>query len=254
MLARERYDKIINILELDGSVKTSKLSKVLNVSLETIRRDLDVLHKEGKLRKVHGGAVLEKEKINVLPYTLREDSMKEEKVEISKITFEMIDTGDVIGLNGSTTNIQLAKMLKNSNKEITVVTNSYLISQELIENPKIQLITVGGRYDREEFAFFGDNSVKFLEQFSVNKAFLSVGGVTLKRGITDFSEKEVQISKKFVEIADEIIVVADSSKIGNNSLIKICDLEEVNVIVTDSKIDKRIKTEYSKNGIEVKSI
>jgi DeoR/GlpR family transcriptional regulator of sugar metabolism len=228
MLAKDRYDKILNILELDGSVKTSKLSKVLNVSLETVRRDLDTLDKNGKLKKVHGGAVLENEKISTLPYILREDNMRNEKIEISKLAFEMINSGDVIGLNGSTTNIQLAKMLKESVKEITVITNSYLITQELIENPKIKLITVGGRYDREEFAFFGDNSIKFLEQYSVNKAFLSVGGITLKRGITDFLGKEVQITKKFIEIADEIIILADSSKLGNNSLVKICDLDDIN--------------------------
>lgn len=252
MLANKRYNKILSILDLDGSVKSSKLVKILDVSLETIRRDLENLEKKGLLKKVHGGAIAKTNGVDKLPYTLREDESKEEKQAVASKALEYIDEGETIGLNGSTTNIEIAKLLKVKYINLTVITNSLLIANELVEKEGINLILVGGIYNRREFSFLGENTVNALDKFSVNKSFISVGGVSLKRGVTDFLEEEVQLQKKFIEIADEIIILADSSKIGSNSLIKICDLEEINFIITDSKLDKNVKEKYLKNGIEIK--
>jgi len=253
MLANERYNKILNVLDLEGSVKSSKLVKTLEVSLETIRRDLENLEKQGLLKKVHGGAIPKVNGANNLPYTLREDKKKEEKQAVAGKALEYIDEGETIALNGSTTNVEIARLLKIKYNNLTVITNSLLIANELVEKEGINLILAGGIYNRREFSFLGENTVNALDKFSVDKSFISVGGVSLKRGITDFLEEEVQVQKKFIEIANEVIILADSSKIGNNSLIKICGLEDINFIITDPKLDENLKKKYLKNGIEIKN-
>ena len=173
---------------------------------------------------------------------------------MQKKALEYIDEGETIALNGSTTNIEIAKLLKTKYNNLTVITNSILIANELVEKEGINLILAGGIYNKREFSFLGKNTINALDKFSVDKSFISVGGVSLRRGITDFLEEEVQLENKFIEIANEIIILADSSKIGNNSLIKVCDLEDINFIITDSKLDENVKKKFLENGIVIKKL
>ena len=115
----------------------------------------------------------------------------------------------------------------------------------------INLILAGGIYNKNEFAFLGEITERFLNEFIVDKAFVSVGGISLKRGITDFLIDEVIVERKMIKIAEEAIILADSSKIGSNSLIKVCDTEEVDFIITDSKFKDEDKEIYLQNGIKI---
>ena len=251
MLAKERHDKILSILESKGGIKSSKLIEILNVSLETIRRDFDILEKEGMLKKVHGGAVKERERAINLPHSLRMDKMKEEKIYIAEKAVDYINENETITLSGSTTNLEIARLIKSKIKKLTVITNSLLIANELSNANGINLVMIGGIYDKKEFSFLGDNACKSILNFSADKSFISAGGISLKAGVTDFLEKEAQISKNFIEIANKVIVLADSSKIDSNSLIKICTLEKIDFIISDYKLGSFIKDEYLKNGIQI---
>ncbi len=251
MLAMERQNKILNILDLDGGVKSSNLTNILNVSLETIRRDIDVLEKKGLLKKVHGGAVQNRKKNLDLPHKLRVNKMQEEKKEIAFKAIKYIKENDVIAINGSTTNLELAKLIKTKEYKLTIITNSLLIANELSNLKNIRLIMIGGIYESIEFSFLGDTSVKQILNFSANKCFISAGGVSPKRSITDFTEKDVSISKAFMEISEEIIILADSSKIGNNALIKICDIRDASLIISDSNIKKNTREEFQNININI---
>lgn len=251
MLASDRHDKILDLLKLEGSVRNSNLVKILGVSLETIRRDLEHLEKENFLKKVHGGAILKDKEMTGLSYSIREEKNINEKIEIAKKVLDYIKEGETIGLNGSTTNIEVAKLIKENIKRLTVVTNSLLIANEIANVKEINLILAGGIYDKKEFSFLGEMTKQFLSNFSLDKSFIGVGGISLKRGVTDFILDEVLVQKKLVDISDEVIIVADSSKINSNSLIKICDLDKANLIITDSKLDEEIKNQYLKKGIKI---
>ena len=251
MLANDRYNKILEVLEREGSVKTSKLVTLLGISLETARRDLDFLEKQGSLQKVHGGAILKNKEGNNLTYSLREVKNTEEKKEIANLALNYIIEGETIALNSSTTNIEIAKLIKNRYSSLTVVTNSLLIAEELADLKGINLILAGGVYNKSEYAFLGEITSKFLDKFSVDKSFVSVGGISLKRGITDFLTDEVLVERKMIEIAEEVIVLADSSKIDSNSLIKICNTEDIDFIITDSKLDEDIKQKYINENIKI---
>ncbi len=251
MLANDRYNKILDILERDGSVKTSKLVELLGISLETVRRDLDFLEKQGELQKVHGGAILKnKEGVN-LTYSLREVKNTEEKKEIATLALNYIKEGETIALNSSTTNIEIARLIKNRYSSLTIVTNSLRIAEELADIKGINLILAGGVYNKNEFAFLGEITSNFLDNFSVDKSFVSVGGISLKRGITDFLMDEVLVERKMIEIGEEVIILADSSKIDSNSLIKICEMKDIDFIITDSKLDNNIKQKYKDDNINI---
>lgn len=252
MLANDRYNKISEILDRNGSVKSSQLVTILGVSLETIRRDLDFLEKQGILEKVHGGAIKKgKKNEDVLTYSLREEKNIEEKQETARIAVKLINDNEIIALNSSTTNLEIARLIKNKFEALTIITNSLSIANELTSDAGIHLILAGGIYNKDEFAFLGEITAEFLNKFSVDKAFISVGGISLKRGITDFLMAEVLVERKMMEMAEQVIVLADSSKLEVNSLIKTCDLSDVDLIITDSKLDNNIKSEYLENGVRI---
>lgn len=250
MLATDRQSLILDILSKEKSVRNSELVKILNVSLETIRRDLDYLEKDGLLEKVHGGA---KQKVKVVetPYSQRVLKNISEKIELAKLAVNFIENGDIIALNSSSTNIEIAKLIREKNISVTILTNSLLIANEVSTCANINMILAGGVYSQKEFAFLGQVTADFLNNFTANKCFLSVGGVSLDKGVTDFYMDEVLVEKKLIDISKEIIVVADSSKFENNSLFCIAPLKDINFIITDSKVEDNIKELYMENGVKV---
>ena len=253
MLAEERKEAILKMLEEEGSVKVSKLTKLFDVSIETIRRHLEALEKEGALKRVYGGAVLKRSEVQNLNYISREKEFIDEKKEIANTAIKYIEEGQSVALNDSTTNIELARALKKNFKRLTVITNSLLIANELVDAENFTVICTGGMLHQRERAFYGNLAENLLSNFIVNKAFISVSGVSLIRGITDFLPEEVQIQRKLIEIAQETIILADSSKIDTVSLMKVEDIHEINLIITDSKLDLKILNKYLKNGIEIVS-
>ena len=251
MLANDRQNKILEIITRDGSVKTSQLVDVFEVSLETIRRDFDALEKQGYLEKVYGGAILKEDKNRNITYSFRKNKNVPEKQELAKHAINTISDGDTIALNAGTTNLEIAKLMKDRFTRLTVITNSLMIANELAEIKGINLILAGGIYNKNEYAFLGEVTARFFQNFSVDKAFICVGGISLKIGITDYLIDEVLVEKKIIEIAEQVYILADSSKIDSNTLIKVADLKKDMVIITDSKLGEDVKDKYDKKGIEI---
>lgn len=251
LLAEERKESILKMLEDEGSVKVSKLIKFFNVSIETVRRDLESLEKEGFLKRVYGGAIIEKSRVNQIGYIKREKKFIDEKKEIAKIAIKYVAEGQSIALNNSTTNIEFARELKKNFKELTILTNSLFIASELADANEFNIILAGGILNKKEYAFYGDIAIDTLSNFVVDKAFISVSGVSLDRGITEYLTEEVQMEKKLIGIAQEIIILADHSKIDSVSLIKVMDIYDANLIITDSELEPKIVNKYKKNGIEI---
>lgn len=253
MLVNERYEVIKKIIKERGSIKNSELVTMLGVSIETVRRDIENLAQQNVLTKVHGGAILQKqnEMADFSPFSTREGKNIEYKKEIAEYVLKYIQDGDTIALNNGTTNYQIAKALKGKFKHLTVITNSLRITTELSQDPGITIILAGGVYNKVEYAFLGKITEKFFDNFFVDKAFINVGGISLKRGVTDSLVEEVQIEKKLMQIADKVYYVADSTKIDSNALIKLCDLNEGDDIFTDSSLTENIKKLFMKKGINI---
>jgi DeoR family fructose operon transcriptional repressor len=251
LLAEERYRKILSVLEREGSVRVSNLVKLFSMSTETIRRDLEFLEKQGFLRRVYGGAVLTKLNTEKLGFVDREKEHLKEKKEIAEIALRYIEEGQSLALDYGTTTLEVAKAIKNKFENLTIVTNSLIIASELSNMPKYSVIVSGGILKYEEISLFGALALESIGRFHVDTAFISATGISLKEGLTDYILEGIEIQKKMIDISDEVIVLAASNKFDCVSLAKVCDIDRVNMIITDSGLNKSIYDKYSKNGVSI---
>lgn len=251
MFAHERYKKILEILDNENSVKVSALTSIFNVSLETIRRDLEFLEKEDKLKRVYGGAVKKANKIKTLSYPLRLEEGKKEKIQIAQTAMKYIQEEQTLALDAGSTNFYVAKHLKKHFRRLTVITNSLAIANELSEMDEYNIFVSGGKLDSTREAFAGDIACRALSDFRVDIVFLGVSGVSLTEGITDYFTEQLSVQKILLNISQQNIILADSSKIGNIALHKVCDFSDVNLIITDSNLCNDTKMKYLESGIEI---
>ncbi|MDP4145810.1 MAG: DeoR/GlpR family DNA-binding transcription regulator [Bacillota bacterium] len=251
MLVQERHLKILDLLEKEKSVKVSYLMKLFNISIETVRRDLEYLEKEGYLKRVYGGAVLEKVGINEVNFTVRETEHINEKAEISEIAARYVSEGQAIAFDVSTTNTEVAKAIKKKIRKLTVITNSIAIAEELSDMQEYTIILAGGVIKKEERCIVGAMAEEFIQQFHIDIAFASCSGISISAGITDYGIGEVGIKKAMMKCAQETIVVADSTKFGVVSLLNVCSFDKVNMIITDSNLNSKVKEKYMNLGVEI---
>ena len=253
MLAEQRYQKIINLMQTDGSVKVADLKKKMGVSPETVRRDLENMEAQGLIRRTRGGAFLaDKEEmpgertIQYQNFSARERENLESKVEIAEFAVRFIKEGQSIALDSGTTAYELARVIKRTFRSLTVVTNSIAILNELADAKGITLIATGGVYRPEEMAFVSDIAGMIFSKLSINTFFL-----TTCRGITYQRMDEIIVQEKMMEASDQTIVIADSTKLGVNSLVKMCDIDRVGMIITDSEASKEQIRPFEQAGISV---
>lgn len=251
MLSIERKLKIAELVNRDGGIKTSELSNLFNVSEMTILRDLSSLEQEGVLERVYGGAVKTKNPANELPAIIRKHTNLAQKNLIAEKALKFISEGESIFLDASTTTLALAKKLSGTHIGITVITNGLDIINELKDNPLIKTICSGGELQTTTFSFIGPTSEDYLKNFFADKSFISASGLTLKSGIT--VENSIQASIKKIMITNSLqkIFLVDSSKFDNLALTRVCDLKEVDVIVTDKKPDEEYVRYFNEISIDL---
>ncbi|MCD9023957.1 DeoR/GlpR family DNA-binding transcription regulator [Cohnella silvisoli] len=252
MFAQQRHKAIIQKINEEKSIKVPDLMQMFGVSIETIRRDLEYLEKEGFLKRVHGGAMLaEIDYKKELPFAVRETTYRDEKNELAEIATRYVSEGQSIAMDVSTTNTQFAKALKNKVEWLTVITNSLPIVNELVEMPHYTIILTGGVIRNQERCVVGDMAEAFVSQFHVDTFFMSISGVSLAEGVTSYGIGEVEIQKRMLKNAKQTIVLGDSSKFEAVSLLKVCNCTDVDRFITDSKISRDIVDKYAKQGIEI---
>ncbi len=251
MLARERRDEILSFVQSKGSVKTSELIKRYNVSLETVRRDLDLLEKKDLLQRVYGGAVQTNLSRRYKEFDMRIDEYSKQKKEIAKKALPFIKNGQAIALDTGTTSLELARMLKGQFNDLTIVTNSLIIAEELIYNQEFNIILAGGEISAKDYSTHGIIAEKVLDFFNFDINFLTVSGISLKSGITEYNLDAVPILKKMNDCSQKTIVLADNRKFKSTSMFKVCDISSVNMIISDNELDESIKQKFMEQGIEV---
>lgn len=251
MLVQERHDKILELLEKNKTVKVSYLMNLFQTSIETVRRDLEHLEKSGYLKRVYGGAVLEKVGTNEVNFAVRENKNINEKMEIAEIASRYVSEGQAVAFDVSTTNTEVAKAIKNRIKKLTVITNSITIAEELSDMDEYTIFLIGGILKSEERCIIGSMAEKFIEQFHIDITFASCSGISFSAGITDYGIGELEVKKKMMEYSQQVIVVADSTKFGIVSLLNVCNFNKINMIITDSKLNEKTKGKYFELGVEI---
>lgn len=251
MLAIERREAIINIIKKDKSVRVNELAEKYDVTEETIRRDLEKLEKEGIVKKTYGGAVLQD--FVSIDATLSERQKKnmDKKHEIAKFADSLINDGETIFIDMSTTALEFIKQIS-EDKKVTVITNSLNAITELKSKANVNLMMIGGVLNKEYVSMEGPMTIKFIENYYVDKTVFSVKAISKEQGIMDSNEVFANIKSKMIEHSNQRILVADSSKFDKTALTTVSSMEMVDVVVTDTALDKDWINRFVEWKVEVK--
>ncbi|GMX64874.1 DeoR/GlpR family DNA-binding transcription regulator [Paenibacillus elgii] len=253
LVGEERKDFILNMLNLEGKVKTFELVEKLKVSSETVRRYLEELEAENKLKRVYGGAI----KINLAreepPHLKREELYADEKKRIGRAAASLVEDNDVIFIDDGTTTQQMIHFLLNK-KNITVLAFSAPALYLLIDYKNKELFSgdvyfIGGKVNAAQARVSGSMAERMVEQFYADKAFISIDGMMVNRGITSFDAERGQLARKLIEHSKQSIVMTDRSKIGEGQFYKLADLKEIDIIISDVNMPKEWEADLQASGV-----
>ena len=251
MLAKERQDQIFKMLRKNGAVTASKLVAQFDVSLETVRRDLLEMERQGRLTRVHGGAVTKSDMKPFFDLDKRNTEYYGEKKSLSRKATDFIREGDVIAVDGGSTAIPFAEALKARFENLTVITYSSDVFNRLCDHADFHVILCAGDFDKKEKAFYGPYAMHMLESFHAQKAFICPSGVSLEQGIFDYQPNIYAMQMKLFHAADEIFILADSSKFEKTGLYKLADMEKSYTYITDGKLPTELLELYRENDITI---
>lgn len=250
MFPEERRSIIIATLNQQGRCLVADLAKQMEVSEVTVRQDLDSLEREGLLRRTHGGAILPSKIGFERPFQVEETSFKNQKERIAQAAAELISPGDTLILDVGTTISELARKLL-SQHELTVFTNALNIATILEANPLISTIVTGGTLRAKQHSLVNPYATLILEKIRVDTAFIGVSGIESNHGITNVNIAEAELKSLFLKAAQRRVVLADSSKIGNIGLVKISDIEQIDLLITDKQADAKEIASLRQKGLKV---
>ena len=245
----DRRNEIVALINRQGTVNNRELMERFGISIETVRRDLDYLEKNGYLRKVYGGAVISNSLKSEPEYHRRTQVQFREKSAIAAVAASMILPGDAVYLGVGTTVQAMISHMKNAG-ENTVFTNALRTAVELSERHNCQAILPGGTLRAQELTLSGTPAEENFSAFHVDKACIGLGGIS-SVGVTDFHVEEAKIHRLMVHHAREAIVLADSAKLGFCAMVKVCSLEEIDTVITDSAASPRAVKELEDAGVRV---
>ena len=243
MSATARRREIFHRILADGYVDAKTLSADLGVDASTIRRDLDSLAREGKVERTHGGARAVEGAGLEVPYALKKDVRREEKVAIAAVAAAMVSDGDSVVLDSGSTTYEVAVALRHK-ASLTVLTNDLRIAKYVAAFPDVRLLVSGGELLGSVYTLVGDHAVQFLSDYSADWAFLGADAVHPTAGITNTNTLEIPIKRAMIRSAEKAIVVTDHSKFGERALARVATLDEITSIVTDDGLDEEHRAAY----------
>jgi DeoR family fructose operon transcriptional repressor len=248
--AEERQQAIVQRARQAGRVDVAGIAADLSVTPETIRRDLTVLERQGLLRRVHGGAI-PVERLGFEPQlATRAERMTEEKGRIAKAALAELPTEGAILLDAGSTTQRLAELLP-TDRELTVITNSLPIAQLLATRLGLTVITLGGRVRGRTLAEVDAIAIRALESFSIDVAFLGTNGISLEGGLTTPDISEAEVKATMCRRARRRVLLADHTKVGNDTLCRFADVGDIDVFVTDAGLEDQLAEELEAAGLAV---
>ncbi|MFZ4189132.1 DeoR/GlpR family DNA-binding transcription regulator [Streptomyces pseudogriseolus] len=270
MSKHDRWSKLLELLAGEGRLEVDDAAVALGVSPATIRRDLDELAEQQMLVRTRGGAIAHGVSYE-LPLRYKSSRHAPEKQRIATAVAAMIADGDVVGLNGGTTTTEVARALalraggsregrgrrdapETSGPVFTVVTNALNIAGELAVRPQVKIVVTGGVARPQTYELVGPLTVGVLNEVVLDVAVLGVDGVDPELGLMTHQEDEAGVSRLFTERARRVIVVTDSSKMGRRAFARICGLDRVDVLVTDSGLPAETAARLTDAGIKVHAV
>jgi DeoR/GlpR family transcriptional regulator of sugar metabolism len=251
MLTTQRRKLILERVLKNGQVAVNELSNEWDLSEDAIRRDLRELARQGLLQRVHGGAISTSPAVG--DYTTRESLSTETKDQLAKIAAEMIEPGQVIGIDGGTTNLQLIRHLRRDLK-ITIVTHSPTIASELRYHDSVEVLLLGGKLFKHSMVTLGAETLNALERIHLDIFFLGATGAHPEAGITTGDWEEAGIKRAFCSRAAEVVLITSPEKLNAASPHLIIPSSDVDVLIVNDNTPETIKRGFKDKGIEVMSV
>ncbi len=248
-----RFERIMEILKRRGYATVDEIAKELGISKITARRDLSFLESQGLVERRRGGALL-KNFHREIPFFMKLERRKNQKIRVAKEAVKLLNSGDVIFASGGTTVYYTVQEISRSDvSDITIMTNSITTAWAVINSQKpISLIHTGGSVREGSFECVGAQVMSFVERTNADVFLIGVNGIDLEKGISFDNYEESLIAQKMIENSSKVIVVSDSSKLGKVSPYKVSDLDGVDfLVVDDSEKSRKIKKVVENMGIKV---
>lgn len=251
MLKEDRFLQIVNYLKTNKVATFAELSEITGTSVGTIRRDLTELEAKGMLTVVRGGAAGRKDDLTRQSFDMRGIENRKEKEELCRLLANVVTDGQAVALNSGTTNMEAAKFLVNNYKRLTILTNNMRIVEALRENPGFFIVVPGGVLRNQEHSIYGKLCEEEILSYNYDTAILAVNALSDDKGITDFRMEEVGIVKAMLAASKSRVVVADHTKFDRTACINVCQLSEIDYILTDSMVKREQTERYRAKGTVV---
>ncbi len=248
MLAEERRSRLLELVRLRGFASLPELAEEMQVSKATIRRDLDQLEEAGSAKRTHGGVFYAGDRPQLPHFEERQPEQWDKKRRIAEVAATLIEDGDTVLLDGGTTTYEVARLLVG--RTLQVVTNSLPVANLFASNVDTDLVLVGGYVYPRTGVMLGPYANEMLGSLGVRRTVLSVGGVT-ERGYYNSNLLLVQTEQAMMQASDEVIVVADSTKFGRQSLAHLCELDAIDHLVVDNEITEDWRSKVVAAGVEL---
>ena len=235
MMTAQRREEVKKYLLKYKTASVADMARRFQVSGQTIRRDFEVLEMEGFLLRSYGGSTIKDQKTSVLSNQVKSELFVDEKKAICQQAARLIYPNDCIFIDHSTTALALCEEIRHL--PLTVVTNSYRVIGHLSGCTNIQLICTGGTYHGGIEGFTGLETVRYLQQHCMDKAFLSCRAIDPLRGINDAYETVANVRQTVIENSDHSILLVDHTKFGKSGFISVCGLEQLDYLITDQPLN-----------------
>jgi len=250
VFAAERRQRIIELVRANGAVSLRELAQAVRSSEVTVRRDLRALEAEGLLNRHHGGATLPGELSREPTHSQKSQVASAEKIAIADLAASLVEDGDAIVIGPGTTTQELARRLTRYN-ELAVVTNSLLVAQALAGAARIEVVMTGGTLRGPILALVGTAAEHSLAGLRVRRAFISGNGLTAERGLSTPNMQVAGVDRALAEAAEEVVVLADHTKIGVDTMVQTVPPDRIDHLVTDEGAPRDVLDELAARGVRL---
>jgi DeoR family glycerol-3-phosphate regulon repressor len=248
-----RHQKIIEIVNKDGYASTESLVECLNVSPQTIRRDLNELADENKLRRHHGGATTPLSSENTA-YNTRKSMQLHEKDSIAEALVKYIPNGATLFIDIGTTPESVAKELVKHHKDLRIVTNNINVATILMRNDDFKVILAGGEVRNKDGGIVGEATLDFIKQFRLDFGILGISGIDYDGSLLDFDYHEVRVKKAIIENSRSVYLAVDHTKFGRSAMVKLGNIAELDMLITDQPPPEEITALLKQHDIPYKVV
>jgi DeoR family transcriptional regulator of aga operon len=246
----DRLERLLHFVESRQRITVPEIVHEFSVSVATARRDLDALAGQGKVQRVHGGAIAVSKAPPEPPALQRAREQSEEKKRIGKIAADLIHDGDTVFLGAGTTVLEVAQHLRDR-QNLTVITNSLLVINALADVPHINVLGLGGLFRKSELSFVGHITEHALAEIRVAKVVMGVRAIDVEEGLTEEFPPEAATNRAILKIGQQVIVIADHTKFGRVAGAVIAPATAMHVLVTDQDTPQNFIDALTTQGIRV---